>query len=86
MGAALRFLFNVMAPKSDPEIPFQGRPAMLYMDSGAISKSLLSIPAQSGQRPIARPRARSNGPFAASRRGTRPYHLHAPETEIEANA
>jgi hypothetical protein len=39
--AALRFLFNAMAPKSDPDLPFQGRPAMLYMDSGPIGKSLI---------------------------------------------
>jgi hypothetical protein len=30
--AALRFLFNAMSAKSDPEFPFQGIPAMLYMD------------------------------------------------------
>jgi hypothetical protein len=30
--AALRFLFNAMSAKSDPEFPFQGLPAMLYMD------------------------------------------------------
>jgi hypothetical protein len=39
--AALRFLFNAMAPKAVEGLPFQGRPAMLYMDSGPIGKSLL---------------------------------------------
>jgi hypothetical protein len=39
--AALRFLFNAMAPKSVEDFPFQGRPRMLYMDPGPIAKSLV---------------------------------------------
>jgi hypothetical protein len=32
--AALRFLFAAMAPKAAEDVPFQGIPAMLYMDNG----------------------------------------------------
>ncbi|MDE9452809.1 hypothetical protein KKJ05_03075 [Xenorhabdus bovienii] len=31
--SALRFLFNAMAPKPNPEFHFQGRPRMLYLGS-----------------------------------------------------
>lgn len=37
--SGLRFLFNAMAPKSDPAFPFQGRPKMIYLDNGPIAKS-----------------------------------------------
>ena len=37
--AALRFLFNAMAPKPEPELPFQGIPAAIYMDNGPVSRS-----------------------------------------------
>jgi hypothetical protein len=37
--SALRFLFNAMAPKADPEYPFQGRPQLLYLDNGPVAKS-----------------------------------------------
>ena len=30
--AALRFLFATMAPKPQTDVPFQGRPEMLYME------------------------------------------------------
>ncbi len=36
--SALRFLFNAMAPKEDS--PFQGIPAMLYLDNGPVARSL----------------------------------------------
>jgi len=39
--AALRFLFNAMAPKEDSDNPFQGIPGMLYMDNGPITRSLV---------------------------------------------
>lgn len=39
-AAALRFMFNAMAPKPYmPDFPFQGIPGMLYMDCGPVSKS-----------------------------------------------
>jgi hypothetical protein len=37
--AALLFLFHAMAPKDDPAFPFQGIPAVLYMDNGPLAKS-----------------------------------------------
>jgi len=37
--AALRFLFNAMTAKTMDGFPFQGIPAMLYMDNGPIAKS-----------------------------------------------
>jgi hypothetical protein len=100
--AALRFLFNAMAPKSDPELPLQGRPAMLYMDSGPIGKSLLfrrvmdylgievrtHMPKDSdGRRPTARAKGKVERPFRSVKEMHETlYHLHAPETEAEANA
>ena len=32
VAAALRFLFNAMAPKDEPDLVLQGIPAMLYLD------------------------------------------------------
>ena len=100
--AALRFLFNAMAPKSDPDLPFQGRPAMLYMDSGPIGKSLIfhrvmdylgievrtHMPKDSdGLRPTARAKGKVERPFRSVKEMHETlYHLHAPETEAEANA
>jgi len=37
--AALRFLFNAMAPKQIDAFPFQGIPKMIYTDSGPVAKS-----------------------------------------------
>jgi hypothetical protein len=37
--AALRFLFAAMAAKAAEDVPFQGIPAMLYMDNGPIARS-----------------------------------------------
>jgi hypothetical protein len=88
--AALRFLFNAMAPKSVEDFPFQGRPRMLYMDGGPIAKSLvfhkvmgyLGIEVAPTCRGTAmgadrRPaqRVRWNDRSAASRRCTRPSQL-----------
>jgi hypothetical protein len=42
--AALRFLFNAMAPKAIDGFPFEGIPEMLYVDSGPITKSLIFQP------------------------------------------
>src|SRR3984893_16234864 len=38
-GAALRFLFNAMAPKPVDHAPFHGIPRMIYMDNGPVSRS-----------------------------------------------
>ena len=70
--AALRFLFNAMAPKSDPEFPLQGRPAMLYMDSGPIGKSLIFLGTLRHLRPRARAaQGRGRGPHRARGHGLR---------------
>ena len=37
--AALRFLFAAMARKADEADPFQGMPAVLYLDNGPVAKS-----------------------------------------------
>ena len=37
--AALRFLFNAMAPKASGDIPLQGIPAMLYLDNGPVARN-----------------------------------------------
>jgi hypothetical protein len=37
--AALRFLFNAMAPKADERFPFHGRPLYLYADPGPVVRS-----------------------------------------------
>ena len=37
--AALRFLFNAMSAKPEPELPIQGIPATLLMDNGPVSRS-----------------------------------------------
>src|SRR4029078_11687143 len=39
VGAALRFLFNAMAPKPEEGFAFQGIPKALYLDNGPIAKS-----------------------------------------------
>ena len=94
MEAALRFLFNAMAPKSDPEFPLQGRPAMLYMDSGPIGKSLIfhrvmgylgievrtHLPKGSdGLRPTARSKGKVERPFRSVKEMHETlYYLHAP--------
>jgi hypothetical protein len=100
--AALRFLFNAMAPKSVEDFPFQGRPRMLYMDSGPIAKSLVfqkvmgylgievrtHMPRDSdGRRPTARAKGKVERPFRTVKEMHETlYHLHEPQTEAEANA
>ena len=37
--AALRFLFNAMAPKPMDDFPFHGIPSMMYLDNGPVAKS-----------------------------------------------
>jgi hypothetical protein len=77
--AALRFLFNAMAPKPEEnDSPFQGIPAAIYCDSGPIAKSgvfrrvmehlgvavLRHLPAgKDGRRPTARSKGKVERPF-----------------------
>ena len=100
--AALRFLFNAMAPKTTDGFPFEGIPEMLYMDSGPISKSLIFLQVMSylgievrvhmpkgsdGRRPTARAKGKVERPFRTVKEMHETlYHFHAPETESEANA
>lgn len=98
---ALKFLFNAMAPKPEPHVPFQGIPKVIYMDNGPVSKSLvfqrvmkllgvdirLHLPdGKDGRRKT----ARAKGKVERSIRSTKDsletlYHLHPPQTLMEAN-
>ncbi|HZB99974.1 MAG TPA: IS481 family transposase, partial [Gammaproteobacteria bacterium] len=100
--AALRFLFNAMAPKAIDGFPFEGIPEMLYVDSGPITKSLIfqhvmsylgievrpHMPQGSdGRRPTARAKGKVERPFRTVKEMHETlYHFHVPETELEANA
>jgi hypothetical protein len=99
--AALRFLFNAMAPKSLDDFPMQGRPRLLYMDNGPIARSLVfnkvmeylgvevrrHMPRDSdGHRTTARSKGKVERPFRTVKEMHETlYHLHEPETEAEAN-
>jgi len=99
--AALRFLFNAMAPKSIEDLPLQGRPRLLYMDNGPIARSLVfnkvmdylgvevrrHMPRGSdGHRTTARSKGKVERPFRTVKEMHETlYHLHEPETEAEAN-
>ena len=99
--AALRFLFNAMADKSDPEFPFRGIPAMLYMDNGPIARShvfqsvmaylgiqvKLHMPDSKDKR---RRTARAKGKVERAFRTVKEahevlYHLREPKDEAQAN-
>ncbi len=100
--AALRFLFNAMSPKDDPENPLQGIPGMLYMDNGPIARSLVfqkvmgylgieirtHMPrGKDGRRTTARSKGKVERPFRTVKEIHETlFHLHEPETEAEANA
>lgn len=100
--AALRFLFNAMAPKANEAFVFQGIPAMLYMDSGPIARSLVfqkvmgylgvevrtHLPqGKDGRRVTARSKGKVERPFRSVKEMHETlYHLHEPDTEAEANA
>jgi hypothetical protein len=100
--AALRFLFNAMAPKPDEGLPFRGRPLALYMDPGPVSRSavfqrvmrLLEIEVithqargQDGRRTTARSKGKVERPFRTVKELHETlYHFHQPQTEQEANA
>lgn len=99
--AALRFLFNAMAPKAEEGLLFQGIPKAIYMDNGPIKKSqvfqavmdclgvqLIShMPAgHDGRRTTARSKGKVERPFRTVKEAHETlYHFHAPENEAEAN-
>lgn len=98
---ALRFLFNAMAPKTQPDCPLQGIPALLYLDNGPAAKSKLfqrvmahlgievrtHMPKNSdGRRKTARAKGKVERPFLTVKSTLETlYHFHAPETLAEAN-
>jgi len=99
--AALRFLFNAMAPKADPDFLFQGRPQWLYLDNGPVAKSRvfqrvmtqLGIawqthrPASDAKRhATARAKGKVERPFRTLKDAHETlYHFHQPRNEAEAN-
>ncbi len=99
--SALRFLFNAMAAKSDPEFPFQGRPKMIYLDNGPVAKSRVfqnvmkalgiewktHMPAgKDGTRTTARSKGKVERAFRTIKDAHETlYHFHRPETEKQAN-
>ena len=85
--AALKFLFNAMAPKANESDPFQGIPSTLHLDNGPVAKSAVfnrvmeslgvavipHMPAGSdGRRTTARAEGKVERPFEPSRKPTRP--------------
>ncbi len=99
--SALRFLYNAMAPKADANLPFQGRPNMIYLDNGSVAKSrvfqnvmqaldiewLTHLPAgKDGRRTTARSKGKVERPFRTVKEAHETlYHFHKPETEQQAN-
>jgi len=100
-GNALRFLFDAMATKDDPDMPFHGIPNVIYMDNGPIAKSTvfqnvmrflgieikIHMPDSKDKR---RKTARSKGKVERAFRTVKEchevlYHLREPKNEIEAN-
>lgn len=100
--AALRFLFAAMSPKSVEDFPFHGIPQMLYMDNGPIARSQVFLnvmdalgievrthmpQGKDGRRVTARSKGKVERPFRSVKEMHETlYHLHEPETEVEANA
>ena len=101
-GAALRFLFNAMAPKPVDHAPFQGIPRMIYMDNGPVARSHVfhqvmryldievrtHLPQDSdGRRITARATGKVERPFRTVKEMHETlYHFHQPADEAEANA
>ena len=101
-GAALRFLFNAMAPKPVDHAPFQGIPRMIYMDNGPVARSHVfhqvmryldievrtHMPQDSdGRRTTARATGKVERPFRTVKEMHETlYHFHQPADEAEANA
>jgi hypothetical protein len=99
--AALRFLFNAMAPKEEEGLVLQGIPKMLYLDNGPITKSRIfqmvmahlgveikpHMPRGSdGRRVTARSKGKVERPFRTVKEAHETlYHFHKPQDEAEAN-
>jgi hypothetical protein len=99
--AALRFLFNAMAPKPEEDgSPFQGIPTAIYMDNGPIEKSavfrramehlgvavLPHLPAgKDGRRPTARSKGKVERPFRTVKEAHETLY-HFHKPETEAEA
>jgi hypothetical protein len=99
--SALRFLFNAMAPKPEPELPFQGIPDTIYMDNGPVSRSKVfqSVmgslgvrvlthmpPSEAERRTAARSKGKVERPFRTIKEVHETlYHFHKPKDEAEAN-
>jgi hypothetical protein len=99
--AALRFLFNAMSIKSVDGFPFQGRPKVIHMDNGPISKNrtflrvmdcleiqvVTHLPKGADERrTTARAKGKIERPFRTVKEAHETlYHFRKPETEEEAN-
>jgi hypothetical protein len=99
--AALKFLFNAMAPKANQGNPLQGIPSTLHLDNGPVAKSgvfkrvmeslgvavIPHMPAESdGRRTTARAKGKVERPFRTVKEAHETlYHFHQPESEEEAN-
>jgi hypothetical protein len=100
--AALRFLFNAMAPKQIDGFLFQGIPKMIYLDNGPVARShvfqqvmgYLDIDVRAhlpqgkdGRRVTARSKGKVERPFRSVKEMHETlYHFHEPKDEEEANA
>ncbi len=101
VAAALRFLFNAMAPKDEDGLVLQGIPGMLYLDNGPVAKSgtFRRVMAQlgievrphmpkgsDGRRVTARAKGKVERPFRTVKEAHETlYHFHTPRDEAEAN-
>ena len=99
--AALRFLYRAMAPKQIEDFPFEGIPAMIYMDSGPIRRSgvfqramtYMGIEIRShmpkgsdGRRTTSRAKGKGERPFRTVKELHETlYHFHKPKDIEEAN-
>jgi len=99
--AALRFLFDAMAPKDIEGYPFQGIPDMIYLDNGPIARSLLfqrvmdylnitikrHMPkGKDGRRTTSRAKGKVERPFRTVKEVHETlYHFHKPKNIEEAN-
>jgi hypothetical protein len=99
--AALKFMFNAMAPKANDGNPLQGIPSTLHLDNGPVAKSAVfkrvmeslgvavipHMPAGSdGRRTTARAKGKVERPFRTVKEAHETlYHFHQPESEEEAN-
>lgn len=99
--SALRFLFNAMSAKLEPELPFQGIPVAIYMDNGPVSRSRVfqSVmgslgvrmlthmpPDEKERRTAARSKGKVERPFRTIKEVHETlYHFHKPKDEEEAN-